>query len=328
MYEKTFESTKTAPTSHGASAPWTQLVFVYPWDAFLAVSLFEWARIFRDGTKITFVSPSGGYTLLGRVGGYAAFWTGDGTVFPAYEIDQLPNPNEVLNPAWKVPYMLSPAYSGMAFVDDRRGLWVKSDGVNTVSVYSLASGEKVRTINHGAGDYFKALQWVQDRHVAGITAGGKVRIIDYVSGAVVETGRIDPHRAAAYDCAFHVLVSVGTDDKVRVYCREAWPYALSAPELDPGVACPWMANALKVRLTGQDGEPCPGWWVHWALEGASPIYGDPHGPPVSSDAGAPLGCLDKYVSKTDQDGYAWNTYWGPDAALPGTDKIKAHVVVN
>ena len=116
--------------------------------------------------------------------------------------------------------------------------------------------------------------------------------MDYLFGLnVVEAGRIDPHRVAAYDSAFHVLVSIGTDNKTRVYCREAWPYALSNPVFDPATVYGLKGNTVKVRLTGQEGEPCPGWWVHWEL---------------ASVGGAPLGYLDKYVSKTDKDGYAWN----------------------
>ena len=92
--------------------------------------------------------------------------------------------------------------------------------------------------------------------------------MDYLFGLnVVEAGRIDPHRVAAYDSAFQVLVSIGVDNKTRVYCREAWPYALSNPVFDPATVYGLKGNTVKVRLTGQEGEPCPGWWVHWELAG-------------------------------------------------------------
>ena len=97
---------------------------------------------------------------------------------------------------------------------------------------------------------------------------------DYLFGLeVVEAGRIEMHRVAAYDSAFQVLVSIGVDHKSRVYCREAWPYALSNPVFDPATVYGLKGNTVKVRLTGQEGKPCPGWWVHWYLGGlAEPLW--------------------------------------------------------
>ena len=44
--------------------------------------------------------------------------------------------------------------------------------------------------------------------------------------------------------------------------------------------------------------------------------------------GGVLGCLDKYVSKTDKDGYAWNLYYGPDDGAIGTCKLRTYMVLN
>jgi len=44
--------------------------------------------------------------------------------------------------------------------------------------------------------------------------------------------------------------------------------------------------------------------------------------------GGVLGELDKYVSKTDQDGYAWNLYFGPDNNAVGQCKLRTWVVLN
>ena len=69
---------------------------------------------------------------------------------------------------------------------------------------------------------------------------------------------------------------------------------------------------MRVRLTGQDGEPLPGWWVNWELEGVG---------------GEIIGSLDKYGNLTDADGYASNLYIGPDDGSTGQCKIKARVVL-
>jgi len=313
MYEKTFESTKLA-TPKDSAAPWTQMIFVTPWDAFFCANMWEWARVFRDGTRVAYGVPSGGYTPLPRVGGYAAFYSGNGRVYGAYEIDQLPNPNEVLNPDWLIDYSHASSSLVGAFIDDRNQRYLHQPNASSVRVYDLRTGAVLGAITHNTGEYFKSLNWVQHGQVAGICSGsGKVKIMDYLSGMnVVEAGRIDPHRVAAYDSAFNVLVAIGTDHKTRVYCREAWPYTLSNPVFDPAAVYGLKGNTVKVRLTGQEGEPCPGWWIHWELVGVG---------------GAPLGYLDKYVSQTDKDGWAWNLYFGPDDNAVGQTKIRTWVVL-
>jgi hypothetical protein len=129
---------------------------------------------------------------------------------------------------------------------------------------------------------------------------------------VVEKGSIDPFRVAAYDCQHHNFVAIGTDGKVRVYSREAWPAVLSAPTFEPAVVYGLKANKVKTRLTGHEGEPCKDWWVHWELEGVN---------------GPVIGSLDKAVSKTDEDGYAENFYFGPDEGLTGQNKLTVRVVL-
>ena len=79
----------------------------------------EGGWVFRDGTKVAYGVPSLGYTPIPRVGGYASFYSGNGRVYGAYEIDQLPNPNEVLNPDWPIPYALAPWTNVGAFLDDQ-----------------------------------------------------------------------------------------------------------------------------------------------------------------------------------------------------------------
>ena len=109
MNEKVFESTKLAqPVATGDY--WQHLCYVSTWDAFLAQSVYEWSRVFRDGARVKFGKPSGSYVMLGRVKGFPAYWSQwTLKVYPAFEINGLPNPNEVLNPNWNIGYSLGPS---------------------------------------------------------------------------------------------------------------------------------------------------------------------------------------------------------------------------
>jgi hypothetical protein len=289
---------------------------VSTWDAFLAQSIWEWSRVFRDGTRVKFGTTSGGYALLGRVKGFPAYWNQwTGQVHPAFEINGLPNPNEVLNPNWNIGYNLGPSTLVGKFIDDVNQVYLHQPNVSRIDVHNLENGEKVEEIVHNSGEYFASIAWVQPGQVAGLCrTSGKVRIMDYLSSPrVLESGRIDPFKVAAYDSAFHLFFAIGTDHKARVYCREAWPAALSAPVFDPATVYGLKANRVTTRLTGQDGEPCPGWWVHWEL----------------ADAGGGLrGCLDNYATKTDEAGWAKSRYFGPADNQPGSCKIKARVVLS
>ena len=87
MNEKVFESAKLAQPA-GAGDSWQHLCYVSTWDAFLAQSGGEWARVFRDGTKVKFGKPSGSYVMLGRVKGFPAYWSQwTFKVHPAFEIN-------------------------------------------------------------------------------------------------------------------------------------------------------------------------------------------------------------------------------------------------
>ncbi len=315
MYEKIFESTKLAqPVVAGDS--WQHLCYVSTWDAFLSQSGGEWARVFRDGARVKFGKPSGSYAMLGRVKGFPAYWSQwTFKVHPAFEINGLPNPNEVLNPNWNIGYSLGPSSSSGKFIDDVNQVYLHQPSANRIDIHSLEDGRKVGEIVHNAGEYFAAIAWVQPGQVAGLCrTSGKVRIMDYLSSPrVLATGRLDPFKVAGYDSAFHLFFAIGTDYKARVYCREAWPAVLSAPVFDPPTVRGLKGNLVKTRLTGQDGEPCPGWWVHWEL----------------ADAGGGLrGSLDNYVTKTDTAGWAKSRYFGPDDNQPGSGKIKARVVLS
>lgn len=305
MYEKIYESTKLVQPIKSIDY-WLNLFYVNTWDAFLAHSIFELSRVFRDGTKMWFGNLVN-YTPIGRVNGFPAFiqnWTGN--VVSAFEINGLPNPNEVLRSGFST-------YS-LVFIDDFKQVCLYQYSTNRLEIHNLENGQKIGEINHNAGCSFSSVSWVQTGQVVGMCKdSGKIRIMNYLgTPSVVEVGRIDPFQVAAYDCQNHNFVSIGADKRVRVYCREAWPAALSVPTFEPTTAYGLKANQVKTRLTGQDGEPCKGWWVHWELEGVD---------------GPAVGTLDKAVSQTDADGYAKNLYYGPDDNVGGQSKLNARVVL-
>lgn len=314
MNEKLFESTKLAqPVTTGDS--WRYLCYVITWDAFLAQSIYEWCKVFRDGTKVRFGKPSGSYAMLGRVKGFPAYCTTAGIVYSAFEINGLPNPNERLNPAWALPTALIPSSSSGRFIDDINQVYLHQPSASRIDIYSLETGTKVGEIVHNAVEHFASLSWVQQGQVAGMCkTSGKVCLMDYLSSEpqVIATGHIDPFRVAAYDTAFKLFVTIGTDHKVRVYNAELLPTGLSAPVFTPATVSGINANEVKVRLTGQGGEPLVDWWVNWELEDVG---------------GGIIGSLDKYGSLTNAEGYASNLYIGPDDGSTGQCKIKASVVL-
>ena len=313
MNEKIFESTKLAQAFRPdrVADPWQYLCFVSTWDAFLAQSGYEWARVFRDGTKVKFGAPSGGYVMIGRVKGFPAYWSyANGKVYSAFEITGLINTSEVLNPHWNIPYA-----SAVKFIDDINQVYLFQTYINRIEIHNLETGVKVGHIYHDSGEQFTSLSWVQQGQVAGMCkTSGKVCIMDYLSSdpQILATGRIGPFVVGAYDTAFKLFVTIGTDHKVRIYTGELLPNGLSVPVFTPAVVHGLNATKVKVRLTGQGGEPLPGWWVTWALEGVG---------------GGIIGSLDKYGTPTDDEGYASNLYIGPDDGSTGQCKIKAQVVL-
>jgi hypothetical protein len=313
MYEQIFQSTKVVQPAYGSDY-WRHLTYVSTWDAFMAQSIFEWSRVFRDGTKVKFGKPSGNYTPLGRVKGFVAYCNNYGVINPAFEINGLPNPNEVLNPSWTIPSGYMPSMSVGKFVDDLNQVYLHQPNANRLDIYDLGTGVKLDEINHNAGEYFQSIAWVQPGQVVGLCkTNGKTRIMDYLSSPrVLEIGLIDSFRVGAYDCAFHLFCTIGWDNKTRVYCREAFPYTLTNPVFEPATVYGLKANRVKVQLTGQGGEPAPGWWIHWEL--------------IDTGYGI-LGSTDKFVSLTDEDGWAQCLYFGPSDNQPGQCKIRARVVL-
>ena len=316
MYEKIYQSDDLVATEKFPAPLWRWLFYLRHWDAFLALTTTHYAKVFRDGTAVFFGQRSGSYEPVGRVDGLLAWWSRwTEEVCPAFQINGLPNPNQVLNPNWNITYGLGPDSVRGVFVDERKMVYLHQPNASRIDIYDLETGQKTEEINHNTGEYFHALAWVQEGQVAGFCkSSGKVRIMTYLGGQkkVIEADRIDPFLLAAYDSEHHLFFAVGTDYRARVYCREAWSEGLSAPVFEPATVYGLKANRLKTRLTGDGGKPIPDMWVHWDLEGVN---------------GPVIGSLDKAVSKTDEDGWAKNIYYGPDEGLTGWNKVKVRTVL-
>ena len=309
MYEKVFESTKLVVL--GSNEGIGGLIYIKSWDACFCMC-WNWARHFKDGTFVRFGQPTGTSALVSRVGGTLAHQVA-GNLYGCSEINGLVDYIQHLNPNWGLGY--ADAMSAM-LVDDANRLWIGGYH-NTLTIKNLDSGAVVKVVptHFSNADWINYIGWSADGQLCCIACNtGKVEFFDYLTYESLGTGRIDPCLLASYDCTNNVIVSLGSDFKTRVYVLAAWPAALGNPVFSPSTVKGLQGNTVSVRLTGQDGEPCPGWWVHWILAAAPGPSG-------------PFGWLKTYQSKTDANGYAWNVYYGPDSGETGQTIIQTSVVL-
>lgn len=315
MNEKIFTSTKLVhPGVSGFS--WQSLVFMKTLDTFTALSgSYGLFRVWRDGTLVQLGTMGNSYAMLGRVNGLPAWWNlFTRKIYAAYELSGLLNVEEILNPSWDITTSLM---ARGAFIDDRHRIFLSQPAGGTkINIYNLDTGEILGEIVHNFGEHFVSIAWVQQGQVAGMCkTGGRVAIMDYLSSTprVLTTGKIDPFVAGAYDCTFRLFVTLGADFYLRIYTGDLFPHGLSAPAFFSAPVYGLKANQVSVRLTGENGEPLPNWWVNWALEGVG--------------GGEIIGALSKYGSLTDAEGYAYTHYIGPSDGATGQCKIKARVVL-
>jgi hypothetical protein len=313
MNEKFFTSTKLARPAILTDS-WKSMCYVSTWDAFIAQSIAEYSRVFRDGTKVKFGKPSGSYIMLGRVKGFPAYYSGSTyKVYGAYEINGIINPNEILNPDWNIGYSIAPSVVSAGFIDDIRQVYLHQASNNWIDIYNLATGVKIAEIVHNAGSRFYSLAWAGQERVAGLCPNGTVMIMNYLgSPQLLTTGLIDSFKIGAFDCTYETFFTIGTDYIARVYSGDAPPTTLSAPAFDPATVHGLMGNLVSVRLTGYNSRVFPNYRVSWDL--------------VSVGSGV-IGSLEKTDSLTDEDGYAYNRYIGPDDGSTGQCKITAEVTI-
>jgi hypothetical protein len=313
MYEKVYTALATIAFKTGDPGPLRNFFYHKTWDAVLGTSQYSWFRIFHDGSFARYGQPSGTYSFIGRIGGVPAYieqWTG--AIVSSYEVNGLPNQSDILNPDYLIPYT-NPYYARLKFVDDVNQIFVRWVTANTWEVRSLVDGSLIRTITHDKNFAPDCMSWAGHGLICAIRySDGFVCFMDYLGDqGVTETGSIGACRAATYDCLCRIFLVYQTDHKVGVYVRDAIPATLGNPIFVTSPVEGLKAHSVKVRLLGSTGEPCVGWWIHWLLD---------------DDAGVgPYGWLDKYVSQTDEDGYAWNTYFGPRDGETGNTILKAWV---
>jgi len=321
MYEKVY--TALTPLSIATPGYLSAFMFSKTWDAVLGIGGGQWFRVFHDGSFAVYGSGSSNWNAGQRIGGLPVLaLAGDGIVYGTFEVNGVPNYNEVLNPDFALTNT-NGFYIGYSpfFIDDVNGVFVWRDTANTFTVRSLADGSLIRTITHGLNISYSHLSWAGPGQLCAICPShgspspvAKVLFFDYLGDeGVIETGSLEECTLATYDCLCKVFLTYTNADKlIRVYVRSADPANLSNPAFTTspvGVG----ASEVKVRLTGNDGEPCVGWMINWELD--------------ASEGSGPFGSLSKYASMTDEEGYAATTYFGPRDGETGDTIIKAWVEV-
>jgi len=108
---------------------------------------------------------------------------------------------------------------------------------------------------------------------------------------VLWKSKIRPCRWSAYDCLHDLVITVESDKLVRIYLLNPVPVTLTAPPSPRGPEVPGCV--VKTRLKERTGK----------LARATGYAGRL---PESSQ-----GALFKMASKTDENGYAENFYYGP-----------------
>lgn len=324
MYEKTYTSLISLTF---VPVQWQLAQFYYnkTWDAVFGSSgnSGQWFRIFHDGSYVPYGNVSGSWYHGHRVGGLPVFLSGsNGAVYGSFEVNGMPDYNVDLNPLFRFTNANGFNPSGAVwFIDDVNQVFVWRYSYNRFDVRSLVDGSLIRSITHNLNIGFSHLAWAGAGQLCAIRPGayytdpvGKVIFFDYLGAeGVLEKGSIESARLATYDCLCRVILSYGFDNKVRVYVRDAIPAVLAAPTFVTTPVRGARAHEVKVRLTGSVGEPSVGWWIHWGLEASGGV--------------GPYGSLAKFVSKTDQNGYAWNTYFGPMGGETGATVLKTWVLV-
>jgi hypothetical protein len=204
--------------------------------------------------------------------------------------------DDVLSGAWSPP---TEAFRPGGYVDDRRGLILYAYVNRRLHFIDLVTGAETTYMTlPGTGTMYDHLAWAGEGLVMAIDfETGRVAMVDYVNRRVLWSSVIRPCIMAAYDCLHRLIIAVEADLKVRVYTLDPVPAVLTNPAFIPATdQHRLMGSPVQTRLTGDDGEPCPDYWIHWSL------------------LGTPKGELLKDKSQTDADGYAENYYFGPPEA--------------
>ena len=215
---------------------------------------------------------------------------------------------------------------------EARLLYVNTTGV--ISIYTIEADTSVTgPVSAGNVDTSSVSGWSQltpykeGRFIAYNKTNGRIAILvvgDLLSGLDAEAAKLtDTALDTGFDYVWYnpwnkifcgITESTGA---VKIYADLVQPDALSNPEL-LDIASPLhpvQGTRLRTRLTSavtghptQTFEPVKGWLVDWNLLG--------------------LGSIQRSQSKTDEDGYAENYYFGPltGAGLPAQEELDVSVL--
>jgi hypothetical protein len=288
--------TSNKATDAGASC---HMVFIKSWDAMILCDGGLAYKLFRDGSKAVMISAALSWSgVISREGGRHAWITTNFEIalWGADEISGNYHSDDELN-GESFP---SPPRRTGGFVDTKRNLFIYPYVNSRLHFLNLTTGEDLGYMTlPGPSLIYDHLAWAGEGKIIAIHfATGTVHLIDYPGRLVIWSSVIRPCKCAAYDCLHSLVITVETDNLVRVYTIEPLPAVLSDPVFVPTAASMHrlMGSKVRTRLTGDAEEICPGYWVHWSLLGL-PAKGE----------------LLRDKSKTDAEGYAENYYFGPRA---------------
>jgi len=294
----------------------THICYLKTWDAMLfheSYMLRYTSKLFRDGSLAKMIiNPPSTYFLFSRVYGRHAWLEASMNRIAVLAADEIMGYNieEVISGSWEADtYSRRPGN----FIDDEAGIAITCYYSSILRFWDLSTGNMIAELNLGTGTgiQYDHLAWAGYHRIVAIDyTTGKVVLLDYIARIIIWQTSISPCILAAYDCVHNLVITIQSDHKVRVYIMEAVPYTLQAPYLVPTETHlhRLTGTVVKTRLTGDQGEVIPNYWIHWSL------------------LGTPIGSLEKERSKTDENGYAENYYFGPEVGL-GSDTIKVRVVI-
>ena len=309
MLEQIYTSTKVLSFESGFQPG--GLCYLASWDAFFLLNYTRVDKVFRDGTQVNIGKPISGWSMGNRLGGRHFWFPYTTSPIDCYAVDEITGqycPEEILNPAWKIPFG---TWRAGDYIDEMAGLFLHNNYNGLIEIFRLSDGFQIGQIQVPSGPSYDSIIYVSPGLAMALDKGsGKVALLDYRTLALVWQSKVAPFVAAAYDCRHNLVVTLGADRKLRIYLITPLPAILSSPAFSPS-GNPYRLAGKKVTtlLTGDMGEPCPDYWIHWELLGIPP-----------------KGSLWKNKSKTDSLGQAETYYFGP-ADIIGEETIRVRVIV-
>jgi len=258
-------------------------------------------KVFRDGTtlfvgRITPTSYDPYSISRGRIG-----WCGEYPSYALYMSDEITFLPYLMNEA--APSLVRPSesyYARESYLDLFKRVWVGHHSTSAqVVCVDIETGLSLWSFNPEAkykgGNRYN---YVDIDHIM-ITGSSTYSysksygmLVNINTGAIVNIVEYPYSSLQVYDYNHGIFITIDTDRLIRIYANDYYPYALGPVIPEHYGLFSLVGQDIKVQLTSIGGFPCPNRLVTWYL-------------PTS------LGSLEKAVSVTDADGYAWNYYYGP-----------------